>query len=206
MKNSAGSDASIDFDMLLSSIPKGELDRIMDSIQAANMGVTIAEYRIDRALNGELHDEGESYRGLPPSLWPQLTFNWDFSRVGQRFALDGVTRQMFQSMYPDGLVLGRMPLESFDPHIVHFSRRDTIQELWSLGSASRLAKTIAYIHRGLPLTPPIAGPQDGGVILRGGNHRYAIAKAIQLETIPFLVAPDEVDAMSKLLNVNWGSP
>lgn len=114
-----------------------------------------------------------------------------------------VTSQKFQDRYPDGLQLGHMSLVAFDQHLAHFSRRDTPEELWSLGCRFKLAKTIAYIRWGYAITPPIAGPMGKEVILRGGHHRYAIAKAVQLDTIPFLVAPDDVKAIENLLDVTW---
>lgn len=198
--------ASRTFDDLLQSMSKGELDSILDNVIAGNGGMTVEEYREKKALNQSLHEEGDAYRGLPPAEWPTLTFNWDFSPEGQRFGLDGVARQKFQEMHPNGLRLGYMPLLTFDHRLAHFSRRDTPEELWSLGSEFKLAKTIAYLRRGFPITPPIVAPTGSEVILKGGHHRYAIAKAVNLETIPFLVAPEEVKKIEGLVEVTWGMP
>ena len=195
-----------DFDKLLKSLPKGKLGEILDSIQSKNAGISMQQYQTWKDLNASLHDEGDKYRGTPASTWPSLNFNWDYSWQSQRYALDGVQPKDFQVMHPNGLALGNLPLENFDRLLTHFSRRDTAQELWELGCAMKLAKNIAYIRRGFPLTPPIAELIGKEVILCGGHHRYAIAKAVQLETIPILVGPSSVPSISRLLDIAWATP
>lgn len=194
------------FDALLSSMGKDELSLQVDRINAQNMGLTLEAYRDMQLLNESLYEEGEKYRGRPPSEWPPLAFNWDFSLEGQRFGYDGLTAHAFKVRYPEGLRLGYMPLATFDRHLAHFSRRDTTEELWELGSEFKLAKAIAYIHRGLPITPPVVGPNGCEVVLKGGHHRYAIAKAINLKTIPFLVAPEDVEHVARTIEATWGEP
>lgn len=206
MEGSNHEDCSASLKLLMESVNNDKHGDLLDAIHADNMGITVEEYRAQVALNISLHAEGASYDGLPACEWPQLTFNWDFTRKGQRFGFDGVRSQEFQDRYPDGLQLGYMSLVAFDQQLAHFSRRDTPEELWSLGCRFKLAKTIAYIRRGYAITPPIAGPMGKEVILKGGHHRYAIAKAVQLDTIPFLVAPDDVKAIENLLDVNWLVP
>lgn len=203
MEDSHHEDCSALLKLLMESVNNDNRSDLLDAIYADNMGITVEEYRARAALNVSLHEEGASYDGLPACEWPHLTFNWDFTRKGQRFGFDGVTSEVFQAMYPEGLRLARMSLVAFDQHLAHFSRRDTSEELWSLGCRSKLAKTIAYIRRGYVITPPIVGPTGKEVILKGGHHRYAIAKAVQLDTIPFLVAPDDVKAIENLLDVTW---
>lgn len=206
MYQDSSEDAPRTFDNILRSMRKDELDSILDSVIAGNGGMTVEEYRAKKALNHSLHEEGDAYQGLSPAEWPPLTFNWDFSPERQRFGLDGVAEQEFQEMHPNGLRLGHMPLLTFDRSLAHFSRRDTPEELWSLGSESKLAKTIAYLRRGLPITPPIVAPTGSEVILKGGHHRYAVAKAVNIETIPFLVAPEDVEKIEGIVEVTWGMP
>lgn len=194
------------FEDFLRGMSKEELRWTLDSVMAKNAGVSVEEFRAQREFIKSLYDEGEAYRRSPPKQWPPLQFNWDFSLEGQRFALDGSSWHAFKAMYPSGLRLGYMPLSDFDKHLGHFSRRDTLEELWGLGSEFTLAKNIAYLHRGLPITPPLVAPVEGEVLLRGGHHRYAIAKALELKVIPFLVAPDDVSKIERIMSVTWGIP
>lgn len=185
---------------------KDALSDIIDGINARSRGMSLEEFRADMALTHSLHREGRTYYDLPPAEWPTLTFNWDLSRSGQRFGLDAVTEPEFLEMHPRGLLVGHIPLLAFDCHLAYFSRRDTLEELWGLGRRVQLAGAIAYLRRGLPISPPIVSPAGAEVILKGGHHRYAIAKAVNLETIPLLVAPEDGNAVGDILGITWENP
>lgn len=166
-------------------------------------GDSLEEAKAQTALNADLHAEGLQYQDIPPSKWPTLIFNWDFSSEGQRHALDGTKADEFQKLYPDGLRLGWVTVAEFDSKLCHFNRCDE-NELWSTGCASKRSRAIAYLRRGLPITPPLVGPVEGKEELRflGGNHRYTALKAICRETeFPIYVDPGDFEAIARIVRV-----
>ena len=147
-------------------------------------GESLDSYRLKAAKREKLNAESDHYPRLHPDQWPQLIFNWDPSLNGQRFSLDGVSTQDFFKSYPQGFRQGWVKLAELDLKLCAFSRRDGVQELWEVGSSSRLAYLIAYLAHGLPISPPFVEPLvSNELILRGGHHRYAAAKATGLEAI-----------------------
>jgi hypothetical protein len=95
-------------------------------------------------------------------------------------------------------------LKKFDARLCHFSRRDTTEDLWSLGAKSKLAYIIAYVSNGLPISPPLVKPlKEQELIFQGGHHRYAAAKAAGVETIPFYVEPCNRGAVGDIVSVQW---
>ena len=185
---------------VLGSMTTEEVLAIMD-------GDSPEEAKAWTALNADLLAEGRGYRDSPPSKWPALTFNWDLSLEGQRFALDGVKLDGFQKSHPHGLRLGWVDVVDFDSKLCHFNRRDE-NELWSIGSATKLAKAIAYLRRGLPITPPLVAPVNGKDELHfhGGNHRYAALKAVGRETaFPIYVASEDFETVARIITVKAGA-
>lgn len=197
---------SADFKQLLANIDKDHLGKIIDRVNAENCGLTLEEYEASMSYSKSLQEEGMKYLGKPVEEWPDLIFNWDYSQAGQHFAMDGVPLQEMLEIYPNGLRLGHMPLLDFDSKLARYCRRDTGKELWSLGSDLRLAKVIAHLRRGMPMTPPLVIRVKDEAFFSGGNHRYAAAKAVGLAVIPFYVNEDDVTEIEEILNVTWGLP
>ena len=78
--------ASTDPDLIL---PQGmTLEEVIASIRDEDM----EQFRKDRDLRESIFQEAEQYLRLPAERWPSLTFNWDLSQEGQRFALGGCRR------------------------------------------------------------------------------------------------------------------
>ncbi len=152
---------------------------------AVQSGQSLEEYRAERDFKDALNAESTQYVDLPAFKWPNLIFVWDFSTASQRFALDGVSQSEFVSSYPDGFVHAWVRLDEFDAHLCHQSKRETEDELWGLGSKSKLAFLIAYLRCGHPITPPlVALTVNNEFVFQGGNHRYAVAKAIGAHSLP----------------------
>jgi hypothetical protein len=171
---------------------------------AFSQGEDLAEYRKKAAQRSALWAESNRYTDLPPAQWPDLQFNWDLSLEGRCRTLDGVTPETFQEQYPLGFRLGWVNMAGFDAKLCHFSRRDGVDELWSLGSASRLSYLVAYLAHGLPISPPLVKPLPSGeLILQGGHHRYAAAKAKELESIPIYVEQTNVTSVERIVSVRW---
>jgi hypothetical protein len=186
--------------MSISNIEPASYEEMLAHIE----GEDLAEFRRRQIERADLWAEAQEYKDLPPSQWPPLLFNWDLTPEGQRFALDGVKPDAFLEQYPQGLTVGWVALAEFDRVLCHFSRRDTEAELWQLGSRSTLASVIAYLRRGLPITPPLVRPVDyREVILQGGHHRYAVAKAISLVQLPILAVKENCAGISAIVSVRW---
>lgn len=152
----------------------------------------------------EIQAESENYLNLPPDQWPAIKFNWDTSDEGMRYTVDGFSIEKFREEYPKAFRLGEVSLTDFDQKLCRYNRRDCNEELWDLGFPSKLAFLIAYLHRGLPITPPLVFvTEQNEFMFRGGHHRYAAAKASQLAKIKIYVEPEHVSAVENLVEVSW---
>lgn len=159
----------------------------------------------------ESEEEQEKFRAKAslflnqdPAKWPKLLFNWDTTEAGQIYSLDNGTHHgNFYDYYPNGFILGVIPLVEFDSYLCHYSRRDG-NELWKLGNPHDLAYLIAYLAEGKPISPPLVKPTDNReVILLGGHHRYAAAKAVNLESVLLYSLPEHIDALNSFMNIQW---
>lgn len=152
---------------------------------AVQSGQSLEEYRAERDLKEALSAESTQYIDLPACKWPNLNFSWDLTTESQRFALDGVSQSEFANSFPEGFIHAWVKLADFDAHLCHQSKRETEEELWGLGSKSKLAFLIAYLRCGHPITPPlVALTVNNEFVFQGGNHRYAVAKAIGAHSLP----------------------
>lgn len=98
-----------------------------------------------------------------------------------------------------------MNLLDFDKVLCHFNRREE-GELWKVGDSGKLAFLIVYLSENKPISPPFIKPNNHSEIyFVGGNHRYAIAKALGEDEIPIYVVHSDKDAISKLLPVRWAN-
>lgn len=176
---------------------------ILEEVFAKMQGQTLEEYRTQLEFHARIDSESEKYLNQPVEKWPYIVMNWDTSKSSQRFSLDGQSQEQFLKNYPDGFCLGHANLAEFDKILCHFSRRDD-GELWELGCPDRLAFLIVYLSEGYPISPPLVKPLESGeVILQGGHHRYAIAKAIDETEIPIHVVPEHKSQIDKLIRVRW---
>ncbi len=151
----------------------------------------------------QFFNKSKAFYEKPSNEWPLIIFNWDYKLESQRFGLDGSTQSDFEQYYPDGLILGRMPLKEFDQYLCHFNKRNA-GELWTVGSKSKLAKMIVYLSEGNPITPPIIVPlEDNKVAFDGGNHRYAVAKELGINEIFIYAAPEYVEKFNQFMNICW---
>jgi hypothetical protein len=165
-----------------------------------------AEYKLAMEFNSHITTESKKYYDLPPEQWPEIKFNWNFNLDEQRYSFDGMKQQQFCECCPNGLLLGLIDLKTFDQHLCHYSRRDE-GELWELGSKSKLAEMIVYLSEGHPIAPPAIKPiSTSEVIFIGGHHRYAVAKAIEVDEIPLHVPPEFKTEIESIFKINWHKP
>lgn len=177
-------------------------------MKAVLQGKDLAVVRSEVELGLRIHAESEKYLMAPVSKWPNIVLNWDTSKDSQRFSLDGYSLDAtslaeFHKFYPHGFCLGRVVLEEFDKQLCGWTRREG-EELWTVGMATKLACLIVYLSEGRPISPPFAKPLPSKeIILGGGNHRYAIAKAIGEVEIPIHVLPEDKEQIESLVSVTW---
>lgn len=176
---------------------------VEEAIAVAN-GEDLQQYRVNRKFLEELYQNVEQLEDLSPSEWPTLVFSWDLTLEGQRFSLDGMKPEDFHKFYPEGFRCGRVLLNDLDAKLCHFSRRDTLEELWGTGCKRKLARVIRYLSRGLPISPPLVKPlANQEVILQGGHHRYAAAKFYGVTELPIHVELQCAAEVEILVPVRW---
>lgn len=167
-------------------------------------GEGLSEFRQRQKHHDQAVCEAKQLVGLPPAQWPSLSFNWDTSAPSQRYSLDATTAESFHEFYPKGFALGWVTLSGLDEKLSHFSRRDTLEELWGSGFKDKLSSMIAYLSHGGPISPPLVKPlKTSEVIFQGGNHRYAVAKAVGILELPIHVEPQHKAAISLILPIRW---
>lgn len=179
------------------------LDEVMDKVLADSSGETLEDYRAKKELRTKISRQASQYINTDSSLWPLITFNWDLSKEGQRFSLDGENEVSFKTHYPEGFTLGKVELNTLDKKLCHFSRRNE-GELWKVGCKSSLAYLIVYLSQKRPISPPILNPNiNSEIMLQGGHHRYAIAKEINEKYIPIYVEPRHKKEINQIIEVSW---
>lgn len=159
--------------------------------------------REDALFSERIHNQSLKYKNTSPSSWPDIDFQWDINSASQRYAMDGLTEEEFNSRYPAGFLLGEVDLVQIDRLLSKYCYRSP-EELWEVGSGSKLAKMIVYLSEGHPISPPLIKVIDGDkLFFEGGNHRFAVAKAANEERIPIYVQPKYKSKISELVKVNW---
>lgn len=175
----------------------------MDGNLVVVRGKELGEHGRERALRRRIEADSRKYLEAPLSEWPTIIFNWDLSRESQRFSKDGVSPDEFSKIHPNGFCPGYVSLADFDQKLCFFSRRKD-RELWAIGDPYKLAYLIVYLAEGRPISPPFARPlPNNEIVIDGGHHRYAVAKAIGLPEIPVYVTPRHKGDLESLLPVKW---
>lgn len=166
-------------------------------------GECIEKVRSDIELENRIDGICKSYIDKPVEDWPAVKFCWDLSVESQKFAFDGMSPTDAEELKTDELICGLVSLNQFDGKLCASSSKSK-QEFWTIGDKHKLAYLIAYLSESRPLTPPYVVPQENGEIyIYGGNHRYAVAKQLDLKKIPIYVSIKHKYTMEKLLNVEW---
>jgi|688.fasta_scaffold1131354_1 hypothetical protein len=175
--------------------------RTIEEALASLKGISVDEYRREKEFKNEIRTRGESFRNKPPSEWPKLTFNWDYTKAAQCHVYDGMSIDKFDQYYPEGLMAGTVNLTEFDIRLTRFNRRDDINDLWKLGNPSKLCYVLAYLEKGLPITPPLVSVANEELCLSGGNHRYAAAKFSGQMQLPIYVVHADLKLVETLVQV-----
>lgn len=167
-------------------------------------GEDLTEYRKMQVLRNKLRAEAKKFVNLPPCKWPQLIFNWDLKTESQNYALDGVKTEEFQKSYPSGFCLAWVKFSEFDNQLCQFNRRNDEDEVWSIGCKSKVSEVIAYVARGLPITPILINVNSlNQLCLEGGNHRYVVAKFSKaVKFIPVYYHATRYVAISKIVTLH----
>lgn len=174
-----------------------------DELFALIEGISVDIYRQQRAFKNDIRNKAEKVRNIPVEDWPTIKINWDLSKEAQRFCCDGMKQEEFERFYPEGFYVYWVCLNDFDSVLCHYSRRDE-GELWAVGLQSKLAEMIIYLSEGHPVSPPLAVPNEYSdeIILSGGHHRYAVAKAIGEKRIPICVEAHNKLKIERLMDAH----
>jgi len=175
---------------LLKSLTPEELDRLIH-------GMTPEE----RQERDRQYTEAQKLIGLPPNDWPEFKVVWDVDPAAQRLAFDGMTEAEFSEYYPDHLPLKYVRLAELDAQLCNYNKR-TAEEVWGVGDNGKAAKVLLAWIEGRKITPPALSRTNSTseVMLAGGNHRLAVARAKGEATIPVLLIPEHLDFLSQKLS------
>ncbi|CAK2463053.1 ParB-like nuclease family protein [Vibrio crassostreae] len=156
-----------------------------------------------KPFNDRIRRQSERWIDKPAADLPKIKINWDLSESSQRFSLDRFTKEAFSDKYPNGFAIGRLRLEELDRCLSSLSYRKK-DNIWDGGSKSKLAFLIQYALEGYSISPILVKPNtEQSVILFGGHHRYALAKATDSDVVPICVEWQNVHAIGGLLDVKW---
>ena len=146
----------------------------------------------------------KQFLNMPIADWPTFKVQWDYKLESQRFAWDndwdGLTG--FLQDYPEGVKLFEVDLANLDSKLLRSSLQ-TKDEFWEVECTDKKAKIIFEWNEGKRLTPPLIVPCDDGLhlVVGGGNHRLAVARAHGERCVPILVLPKDVSMIRTILNV-----
>lgn len=157
-------------------------------------------------LRQELEQAAANYVRTPPEEWPSLHLNWDLSAASMHHTLDGIDPDEFQRAYPNGLTLGWVELKELETVLCR-ANRVPVNQQWRLRDESKLARMVAYVERGLPLTPVLIThlPGTKEICFAGGNHRYAVALAVDAGArIPVYFSPEDEDNLRRMVQIYPG--
>ncbi|MFJ5375231.1 hypothetical protein ACIPTP_22150 [Pectobacterium versatile] len=149
--------------------------------------------------------------GLSPDKWPTAglaAIHWDLTVAGQYHTIDPPEPLLLQPIEsePQILVLGKTTFAECDPLLLDAFRRKPDQ-LWTELDHRKLARAIAHIGLGRPLSPVhLCTYEYGGLFLGGGNHRYEVVKYAGIPEFYFLADEDDVADIDSQLRVLWLTP
>jgi len=164
----------------------------------------LSTYKAEQVNHDDINKKAKRHKRLDPSEWPILDFKWDLNFDAQRFALDGYKIENFQKDFPRGFCLGWVLLQELDDKLCKHNRRER-HELWKVGNPDKLARAIEYICRNNLITPPLVAPipEQNLVCLKGGNHRYTVAKFSYQKCLPIYIEPENCESINSILNIYW---
>jgi len=148
----------------------------------------------------------DDWEGLPPDAWPPLRFNWDTSPTAYLHTVDrpsGLLPQAF-TPYEYALSLGWTALSSVDELLSPHSRLSDVSDFWQRGRPHAFTRLLKHLAEGRPISPPMLKFVDSGhLFLAGGHHRYAIARVVGVEQLPFFVESTFRQRVASMIPVRW---
>lgn len=175
-----------------------------EDILAKLKGEDSPEYQQLKSTRDRLASRAKELENLPVRDWPELNIQWDTTPSGFRFALDGVSQKEFATLYPEGFIVRWVFLGELNTKLNQFNRRE-VDETWTIGFSDKLARVLAWVEDGQPLTPILVSPHsmlEGQVVLQGGNHRYAMVNALKLKMLPICFVPKDYGQVAKRLTLH----
>jgi hypothetical protein len=167
-------------------------------------GEDMDEWRRIRDIRQRLEPTVVALIDKPINEWPTFQIQWDLTKEGQRYTLDGCSQESFEKQYPNGLQVRWITLNDLNRVLCDYNRR-TIEETWEVGSKRSLANNIAWAGDRQPVTP-IYIKQNSffpeQIKLEGGNHRYAMVNAMQVTILPVLVEQEDIAIIEKIITLN----
>ena len=162
-----------------------------NSVQAIKDGrLTLEEYQNRKQLRGEaaVWVKKKANRELP------LTPRWDLSPSNHHLSMDGEDTSDFTA-YGAVTVLEVDAAEMYSKLTLQST---PVKDPWSKQHRSKTHVTAYRWHIGLSVTPPFIAPHKGQIFIRGGMHRFHLAK-LHATIVPVLVELAHVPATKAIL-------
>ncbi|WP_019030199.1 hypothetical protein [Colwellia piezophila] len=143
------------------------------------------------------------YQDIPINKWPPFEVLWDESLENVRFYGDGYSIESVKTRHPEGLKIADVELSELDKKLFHMNRQ-RVDEFWDVGLKSKKSDVIKHWMAQEKMTPCKLCIHDNQmeIILGGGNHRLAVARAKALKVIPVLFDPIDEVGLCNIINLN----
>lgn len=180
------------------------LDVSYEELLIEMSGEDVNEWKRHKKIIQKLEVVADALLDLPIDQWPEININWDLSKESMRFALDGLSASKFRQSYPDVLIVRWVELDKLNNVLCSFNKR-SVEETWNVGFKDKLARVIAWVSDGNPLTPIYISINEAlgdKLKLEGGNHRYAMLNAKKISPIPVLLRKSEESIISSIIKLS----
>lgn len=152
--------------------------------------MTLQEYQDRKKLRKDAGKWAKKKANRELALTPQ----WDLSPSNYHRSMDGEDASDFTA-YGAVTVLYVDAAEMYS----NLTLQSTpVKDPWSSRHRSKTQVTAYRWHIGLPVTPPFIEPHHGRIIIRGGMHRFHLARHHDT-TVPVLVEVADVVATKAIL-------
>jgi hypothetical protein len=171
-----------------------------EALEMLQTNISYEEVKVRSAERARINRLAEKVEGTPLAEWPPFDVVWQLDPAQFYFVFDGAEPG---SVRPDKLrMLNDVPIAKIDSVLTPYWHRRA-DEVWSVGDARKAARVIVHWSEGRAMTPAIVAPTEdhSQLVIPGGNHRLAVARAGGIVRVPVLYRVEHEKPVLKLLGV-----
>lgn len=161
-----------------------------------NVALQVACGKRDEAFEVEMlctrMAAGRWVRDDPAAKTKKLVPKWDLNESRFYLALDGV-----EPGKVDAIAIPCVDVEEVRNALHLGSKRDSGP--WTSGHEVKTAQIAYRWEKSLEVTPPWIYPLCNCIAFKGGHHRFYLALHYGAQSMPFLVSPDEIAELTRIL-------